>query len=684
MREDAFGLWWHDEVTSLRGGKTTTNRPLAPIPENGWEPPKEFPNLKHAKVLGVDTETKDLELRDNGPGWARDAGEIVGVSLSTNDGHAWYFPVRHTVQTEFNMNPEHVFAYLRDLLAKPMPKVGANLLYDYGWLAEENVFMNGPLYDVQYAEAILYDTARSYALDRIAKKWLGEGKVGEDELYAWAAKSYGGKRNRRDQAGNIWRCPPCLVGPYAEADADLPIRLLEKQWPMLQKENLMPIFDLECRLIRVLYGMRKRGLPISEERSVQALELLGAKRDAALLTLKEGCGFDVEIYQDESLVKLFHHHGLSFPTTKAGNPSFTKDWLAAQEHPVCLQLNEARKYTKATTFVQSSMLDKQVNGKIYPQLHPLRGEKGGAGSGRYSSSDPNGQQVSARDKELAPLIRGCFVPEPGYPQWIKQDLSQIEYRFFAHFSGDRKLIDAYQDPGTDYHAVVSAFLGDLMPRKPIKNFNFMSLYGGGRGKVIKMLQSELSREQIEQLLIDLTGQLPPGDPVKKLADIFIAMYETNFPAAKDSMQRDIDIVTATGEIRTILGRRSTFDLWEPGNHRKGKPLPHDQAMQEYGYPIQRAFAFRGLNRRLQGSAADLMKKGMLDAYEAGVFHKIGFPHIIVHDEFDNSYHPDLREGFLELQRVVENAIPLEVPVYLGAEVGPDWGHVTEIDLNVAH
>lgn len=679
MRADAFGLFWEDAPPEKRG-QSNIVRPTPDIPDTGWRPPKDLPNLQHAKVLSLDTETRDPNLKTHGPGWARNDGEVVGISLATEGGHSWYLPIRHTIQPEFNLDPEVVLRYLKHLMAQPMPKVGANLYYDVGWLQHEGVITNGKLYDVLYAEAILFDTAKDYSLNATGERWLGELKD-EEQLYKWSAKAYGGASDRK-QAANIYRCPPALVGPYAEVDAELPIKILQKQWVELERLGLLDIFNLECDLIRVLIGMRYRGLPVNIEKAEKARVYLQEKETIAQNELNTIAGFDVGVYTNDDIQKLFDKNKLTYPRTEKGAASFTKDWLAAHEHPIAGLINKVRKYNKARgTFIENAILEKHVDGVIYPSFHPLRGEDGGAVSGRYSSSNPNAQQITSRDPELAPLIRGVFVPEPGFPSWIKQDLSQIEYRCFANFSGDQRLIAAYQDPKTDYHEVVSGFLGHMMPRKPVKNFNFMSLYGGGKGKVIKMLKAEFNKTQVEELLLTLTGQIPAGDLYSKLADVFIDMYQANFPAAKDSIQRDLEIAEKTGEIRTILNRRSTFDLWEPINRRNQKALPYNQARMTYGPSIKRAYCFRALNRRLQGSSADLLKKGMLDAYNQGIFNEIGFPHVTVHDELDNSYHPDLQNGFYRLQQAIENAIPMKVPVIMDAEVGPDWGNVTAIDLS---
>ena len=174
-RGDEFGMFWEDAVqTSSRGQKVA--RVMPPIPDTGWVPPTSFPDLSRARVISIDCETKDLELLDNGPGWARGAGHIVGVSVGANGGGRWYFPMRHEVEPEQNMDPEKVLAWLRETLGNPaQPKVGANITYDVGWLMHEGVNVAGQLIDVQFAEALL-DVRAEVSLETLAQKYLQEGK----------------------------------------------------------------------------------------------------------------------------------------------------------------------------------------------------------------------------------------------------------------------------------------------------------------------------------------------------------------------------------------------------------------------------------------------------------------------------------------------------------------------------
>lgn len=637
-RYDSVGMFWEDSKGSG----------ILPTYEDTWRPP-EFPNLDGVKVLGLDTETYDPSLKEAGPGWARNEGNIVGVSISTED-RAWYFPTRHTVQRELNMDPVQVKNFLNDVLGTQTPKVGANLQYDVGWLEHEGIHVGGKLFDVQFAEALIDDVANSFSLETLTNNYLGESKVTTD-LYDWSRKAYGGGH---DQRANIYRCPPSLVGPYAEADANLPIQILRKQWKKLKGLGLVDLFNMECDLIRVLVGMRFRGLNIDHDNAQIAEKVIQTKITELRRQLKEHAGFDVGVNSNANLVRMFDSHDQPYPLTAKGNPSFVKDWLSTNEYEGAQLVTNVRKYEKAIgTFIRGAILDKAVNGIVYPSFHPLRGEWGGAVSGRFSSSKPNAQQIPSRDDELAPLIRGIFIPDKGC-QWCKIDYSQIEYRFFAHFSGAEWLIEAYQDPKADFHDVVRNMLGFTGHRTPVKSINFGLLYGMGKDKLIKTLST---------MGLDMSGES------------FLKLYHEKFPEARKMLYKYAGIAQDRGEIRTILNRRNSFELFEPSDDWTAQALPYHKAIQRYGFNISRAQTHKALNRLLQGSAADQMKLAMVMAHKEGIFDRIGYPHVTVHDELDFSYHPDMKEDFDLLKEIMESAIPLNVPVLADFEFGPDWGHV---------
>lgn len=668
MREDEVGFFWQDLRQESTRGQII--RPQPPIPDTGWEAPKDFPNLSGASCLSLDTETCDPNLLERGPGWARGDGHIVGVSVGVPEGHSWYFPVRHTICPETNMNPEAVFAWLRDTLADAkQPKVGANLLYDVGWLSEENVAVRGPLCDVQFAEALL-DERSEVSLDVLGEKYLGVGKT-DEVLYQWCADFYGGPVNG-GQRKNLWRAPPCLVGPYACGDVDLPLRILQKQWPLLEKEGLLELFRMENGLIPLLVAMRRAGVRVDLAKAEEARESLRLRAEIATKQLASMVGFEVNVNAADSIAQAFDYLGVQYGKTTTGRPSFTKDFLNSVEHPVAKTIVEIRKMDKLRgTFIESYILDSNVGGKVYGQFHPLRGDSSGTRSGRFSSSTPNLQNLPSRDEELAPIIRGIFVPDSGHAAFRRYDYSQIEYRFLIHYAvgpgSEEARAHFNANPDTDYHEMtldlvapaagwdISTKEKRAKSRKPIKNINFGLIYGMG--------------------VENLSGRLGLS---KKEGTKLSASYHQGVPFAKPTMDLAMKEASDYGTVTTILGRKSRFDLWEPLNWNSNSiALPYEKAILHYG-GIRRAYTHKALNRRLQGSAADLMKKAMWRCWEEGVFDHTGVPRLTVHDELDFSDEGGRDEAFVEMQHILETAIALRIPIKADAEIGPDWGHTKNI------
>ena len=427
------------------------------------------------------------------------------------------------------------------------------------------------------------------------------------------------------------------------------------------KENLLDIFIMECELIPLYVAMRFAGVSVNLDYAEKLREDLQGKEIIVQEQLNKTAGFGVNVNASDSLAKVFDGVGLSYGKTKKGNPSFTKDFLKTVEHPVADLIREVRKLSKLRgTFVESYILESAINGKVYGQFHPLRGDSGGTRSGRYSSSNPNLQNIPSRDKIIAPMIRGLFMPDEGHPFWRCYDYSQIEYRFLVHYAvgksghAARKLFN--DNPDLDYHdfaqSLVKEKTGMFIERKPIKNINFGLIYGMGKSTLAEQL----------------------GLTKSKAGHLFQAYFEA-VPFAKDTMDDVMEIAQKTGQITTILGRKSRFDTWEPSNWQdKRRALPYEWALKEYGQ-IQRAYTHKALNRRLQGSAADLLKVDMHQCWTQGIFDETGVPRLTVHDELDFSDPGGKDKAFNEMQHIMETAIPLKIPVKVDFEIGKDWGHV---------
>ena len=660
MRWTDQGLFWHDVPASRKRGERQIG-PMPEIPETGWLPPTEFPNLSGAKVIGFDTETKDPELLTAGPGWARGRGHIIGVSIAV-PGKAWYFPIRHEVQPELNMDAGQVLRYIGHVLGDDRPKVGANLMYDVGWLQQEGVRVGGKLFDIQFAEPLLNSETPDVSLDGLAQRYLGVGKT-TSILYDWLSQWLGGAANDRQRA-NLYRSPVTLAGPYAEADAALPIDILGKQWPAMDRRGVLDLFDLECRLIRPLIAMRFRGAPVNLSSAEEAYDRLGQEAGVIERELKEMAGQPVNPAARESIKAAFTKLGIPYPTakdarTKEEKVSFSADLLELVDHPLAQKIVEHRQLLKVrNTFIKSYLLDKHVNGRIHCSFHPLKSERNGARSGRFSSSDPNLQNIPVRT-ELGGAVRKAFAARPG-ARWRKFDYSQIEYRLLAHHAvgpGSEELRREYnENPDVDYHELTQALVLNLtgmdLPRRNIKTINFGLIYG--------MSQSELAK----RLHLDRKGG----------AALFES-YHRAAPFARATMEAAAAEVHKTGYVETVLGRKSDFPLWAPDDAYGVPGLPYGRALLEYGPAIKRAFTHKALNRKLQGGAADVMKKAIVDAYESGLFadDACGVPMLTVHDEldFEDEGDPD-STAWTELKRVMETCLPLKIPIRVDMGVGPNW------------
>lgn len=680
-------MWWQTpppDPTSRR----RSPRPLAPVPEGGWRPPRRLPSLTGVHRVALDTETLDPELKTNGPGWARGSGHVVGISIALCPERAWYLPIRHEVQQELNLDTDKVLAWAREELPKVPHVIGANLLYDVGWLAEEGVRFprTTKFYDVQYAEPLIDTTSRTYNLDALANKYVGQSKVGE-ELYRWCARSYGGPPSEKQRA-NIWRAPVSLVGPYAEADAWLPLQILEKQWDVLCRMELDQLFLMECRLIPLLHRMRRNGVRVDVGKAERVREELITAVEQKQNELDQLAGFEVNVHASKSLAQLFDARGFVYPRTKKGSPSFTRNWLAIQTSREARLVAEIRKLNKTrTTFVETCVLNAHVNGRLHTQFHPLRTDEGGAVSGRFSSSTPNLQFIPSRDPKFGPLLRSMFLPDEGSKQWRRIDYSQIEYRLFVHYSMDNNLIRAYQDRHTDFHAIAGQMLGGKLPRVVVKIFNFMTLYGAGPALVGQILATEMSEQELANLLNSLSRELgltpEYRDVPFECAAAVQNLYNRAFPAARRLMQEFAQLAESQGYVKTYLGRRSQFPFYVPAYSKDPvPPLPYESALMSYGRSIVRAQTYKALNRVIQGSAADLMKMAMLECEDQGLYEELGTPHLTVHDETD---HSDGRPGdplWSEVTRCMEQCMELRVPILTETETGPNWGELKKENHNV--
>lgn len=613
------------------------------IPETTWCMPTEFPSLEGQGAIAIDVETNDKELKTRGSGAFRD-GYICGVSIGTEAGYRQYFPVRHALGE--NLDPATVFAWLRQELRRPVPKIGANLLYDLGFLAAEDIEVSGPFYDIQIAEPLLDENRLSYSLEAIAQHWLKEGKK-QNAMKDWLVLAFG----EANYKSNIHRAPATVVGLYAESDVDLPLRIFALQKAELENRGLWDLFVMESKLLPMLLAMWRRGVRVDVDKAAQLYDRLTDQQAEAIAEIKRQTGIEPDIWAAASLAKMFDAADVAYLyTEKTNKPSFQKDWLENCTHPVGKLITQARRLDKfRNTFVKGFIIEGNTNGFVHCQFNSLRSDEGGTVSGRFSSSKPNLQQIPIRDK-LGKEIRSIFIAEPD-KRWWKFDWSQIEFRLAIHHAarlelpGAQEVVDAYHnDPATDYHQVVAGITG--VSRSEAKSINFGIIYGLGLDALA------------DQLGIDVAA-----------AKAMYASYIFRVPFVGRLRTKAMDAAGKRGVITTMLGRQRHFDMWERG----GEVRPYHFS------GARRAFTHKALNAQLQGDAADIMKTAMVQAWEAGLFDEahLGAPHLTVHDELDGSFTdgPADKEALAELKHVMESCVALRVPLKADGGTGPNWGEI---------
>ena len=615
-----------------------TQKPLF-APQVEWTPPQDFPDLSKYDEIAIDLETKDPDLIKMGSGSVNGKGAIVGVAVAVHDWSG-YYPIAH--EGGGNMDKAKVLKWFQGVLNTDSIKIFHNAMYDVCFIRATGLSINGKIVDTMIASAVVDENQMRYDLNNCAKRYTGKTKS-ETNLYE-AAKSWG-----VDAKAEMYKLPAIYVGEYAEKDAEITLALWQELKKEILHQDIQSIFDLETELFLCLVDMRFLGVRVDVQGAHKLKQQLVAQEKEYLQEVKKESGVDVQIWAARSIEQVFQKLSLPYDRTdKTNSPSFTKNFLQNPPHPTVKLIAQAREINKAHTTFIDTILKHNHNGRIHAEINQLRSDNGGTVTGRFSYSNPNLQQIPARNKELGPRIRSLFIPEEGHT-WGCFDYSQQEPRLVVHYAalqnlyGVDEVLEAYREGDADFHTIV-ADMAEI-PRSQAKTINLGLFYGMGKNK----LQAEL------------------GVSKDKAEDLF-RQYHDKVPFVKKLMDNVMSRAQNAGKIRTLLGRLCRFHLWEPNQFGIHKALPHDAALLEHGPGIKRAYTYKALNRLIQGSAADMTKKAMIELHKEKII-----PHIQVHDELDisitNEDHAD------KIVEIMEHAVNLEVPNKVDYEFGPNWGTI---------
>jgi DNA polymerase I-like protein with 3'-5' exonuclease and polymerase domains len=610
-----------------------------------WICPENYPDLKGYKYIAIDLETKDPDLKSRGSGAIIGNGNIVGIAVAV-DGWSGYYPIAH--EGGGNLDKDKVLNWIKQVCANDNVKLFHNAMYDVCWLRAAGVQINGHIVDTMVMSSLIDENRLSYTLNSISYEYLGEVK--DEKALTEAAQSWG-----IDPKSEMYKLPAMYVGNYAEKDAQLTLELFKVLSREMQKQNLQNIFDIETQLFPCLTDMKFKGVRVDVEKARLLKQQLTNQEQEILLKVKRETGIEPQIWAARSIATVFDKLGLHYERTeKSLAPSFTKNFLQEHKHPIVQMIAKAREINKAHTTFIDTILKFTHKGRIHADINPIRSDQGGTVTGRFSYANPNLQQIPARNKELGPMIRSLFLPEVDH-KWGCFDYSQQEPRLVVHYAATTepicfdesvtKIVEEFKNNSVDFHKTVADMAG--ISRDQAKTINLGLFYGMGKAK----LQAEL------------------GLNTKEEAEVLFNQYHNNVPFVKELMNKTSQFAQTSGSIGTLLGRRCRFNKWEPATFGMHTAMSFEEAERTYGRGrIRRAMTYKALNKLIQGSAADMTKKAMLDLYKEGII-----PHIQIHDELDISVKDDNHAK--KIVEIMEGAVTLAIPNKVDYESGETWGDI---------
>jgi len=650
-----------------------------------WTTPSEFPDLRNCDEIAIDLETRDPDLKNKGSGSIIGNGEVVGIAAAVQ-GRCWYFPIAHGNNP--NMDRKKVLQWFKDTMACPATKIFHNAMYDVCWLKAYGVKINGHIVDTMVMAALVDENKFSYALNSVSYEYLGEVK---DETALKEAAFDAGV----DPKAEMWKLPDMYVGSYAEKDAELTLKLFKKLSTEIKSQDLTKVFDLETQLFPGLIEMKIKGVRVDVQKAHTLKKELASQEETLLLKVKKETGIEPQIWAARSIAKVFDKLGLEYERTKKTQaPSFTKNFLQEHTHPLVQCIAKARETNKAHTTFIDTIIKHQYKGRIHADINPIRGVGGGTVTGRFSYSNPNLQQIPARNKQLGPMIRSLFIPEHNH-KWGCFDYSQQEPRLVVHYAlkngmrGAENLAEQYQkNPTTDFHALVSKMA--KITRKQAKTINLGLFYGMGKNKLARSL--ELDNEESKELFDQYHREVPfvreLSNGLQRFAERNKNIFTLEDRFCRFDKWEPIDKewdkekgIFVYSEYEEIDGRKQivknpvpVMNLKQAKDHylaNRSRSLAENDPNCEYFEKHYRpAFTYKALNRLIQGSAADMTKKAMVLLYEKGIV-----PHIQIHDELCLSI--DSEEKASIVKETMEKAIILLIPNKVNYKKGKNWGTIKE-------
>lgn len=579
--------------------------------------------IESAPLFAFDTETTSLDYTQ---------AEIVGVSFAVTAGKAAYVPLAHDYPgAPQQLDRDKVLARLRPLLEDPdRPKLGQNLKYDANVLANHAIELCGIRHDTMLESYILNSTATRHDMDSLALKYLGKNTIHYEDVAGKGAKQIPFQSVPLDQAV-----------PYAAEDADITLQLHQRLWPQLcNGKRLKTLYEtIEIPLVPILSRMERTGVLIDPTMLAEQSRQLAERMSRIEQKAFELAGQPFNLGSPKQTQEILYDR-LKLPVLKktpTGQPSTAESVLQelALDYPLPQRLLEYRSLSKLKS-TYTDRLPEQINestGRVHTSYHQAV-----AATGRLSSSGPNLQNIPIRTEE-GRRIRQAFIAPPGC-KIVAADYSQIELRIMAHLSGDKRLLRAFSE-GIDVHRATAAEVFGTTPeavtkeqRRSAKAINFGLIYGMSAFGLARQLN------------------IPRGE-----AQAYIDLYFARYPGVKKYMDETRQRAHEQGYVETVYGRRLYL------------PEINSRNTQRRQYAERTA-----INAPMQGTAADIIKKAMIDV-DQWLQEPTRLAKMImqVHDELvfeiADTY---LEEAIPAIEEHMNSAAELNVPLLVDVGIGNNW------------
>ncbi len=580
--------------------------------------------IQAATYYAVDTETTSVDYMQ---------AELVGLSFSISENDACYIPVAHDYPgAPDQLERDIVLAQLKPILEdKSAKKIGQHIKYDKNVLANYDIKLQGILSDTMLASYVLNSVATRHNMDSLSLKYLGHNTIHFEDIAGKGAKQITFNQIALEQAA-----------PYAAEDADVTLRLHEALQLLLEDkgELLSVLNDIEVPLSSVLAKMEQNGVLIDSQLLSQQSQTIAVRIMDLEKEVHELAGESFNLGSTKQLQHILFEK-MSLPVVKKtpkGAPSTSEEVLQelALEYELPKKIMEYRGLTKLKN-TYTDKLPKMIHhrtGRVHTSYHQAV-----TATGRLSSTDPNLQNIPIRTSE-GRQVRQAFIARPGY-KIVAADYSQIELRIMAHLSKDKGLVSAFS-AGKDIHSATAAEVFDVPleevsvnERRSAKAINFGLIYGMSAFGLSKQLN--IGRYDAQQ---------------------YMDLYFERYPGVLSYMESTREGAKQTGYVSTVFGRR----LYLPD-------IKASNAMRRKG--AERA----AINAPMQGTAADIIKKAMIDvdAWINDINDEAILMIMQVHDELVFEIKEDYVDQYVaKIKTLMENAVELDVPLIVDVGIGNNW------------